>query len=550
MHLIYHPYANFTSKILTLLLVLILQFNLTKSFAQSLDGSSKSISDVQLKEKGQNWELIELNRKEPSLQKAVELTAKHLSREQIRKEEKKKREALILRQIESRLLSHQLVSEQEFRKKLLRHDKWTQSGLPVFEQALLASDDPRWSETTGRLVLENAFLFKAKLQNQNLQYANLRGALLMSADLRGADLTGANLEGADLSFAELDNAKLIGANLKDAKLFFANARSAFLNQVDLRGARIRDINLEDASLGNIDGRGILMYKAKLARANLIQAKLEKAQFLYSDLTDVLLRDADLEGAEFVRTNLEGANLTNAILLAVTLNGTRLGRAIFEPQVGMYPDDNAFLSVHPEGLEQLRYEKRPEGLVKMRAVYRNAGYRERERQLTFAIKRSEYDALKNNGHWIKAELQWLLFDCPVAYGLYPGRALKWLICLIVLFGLYYSYAFARPNAQKSFGIWRVWPNDRTPLPSDRSESELIKKTSIPWALGLGFYFSLLSAFHIGWRDFSVGSWLSRLQPIGYAMTPTGWVRVFSGIQSLFSVYLLAMWFLFYFGRPFQ
>jgi len=549
MHLIYHSCANFTSKISILLLVLILQVTLTNSFAQSLDGSSKNISDVQLKEKGQNWELIELNRKKSPLRKAVEPTGKRPSREQRRRENKEEREALILRLTESRSLAHQLVSEREFRKKLERHDQWTQSGLPVIKHALSASDDPR-SETAGRLVLENAFLFKAKLQNQNLRYANLKGALLVSADLRGADLTGVNLEGADLSFAELDNANLIGANLKGAKLYFANARSAILNQADLRGAVLSDINFKDALLGNIDGRGIWMHGAKLGGAKLVQAKLKKARFWHSDLTDTLLRDADLEGAEFSQTSLEGANLTNAILRAVTLDETRLGRAIFEPKIGMYPDDNAFLSVNPVGLDQLRYEKRPEGLVKMRTAYRNTGYRERERQLTFAIKRSEYDAMKNDGHWFKAALQWLLFDCPVSYGLHPGRALILLICLVVPFGFYYSYALAKPDAQKRFGIWRVWPNDRPPLPSDRNEPEFIKPTSIPWVLGLGFYFSLLSAFHIGWRDFSVGSWLSRLQPIGYAMMPTGRVRVLSGIQSLLSVYLLAMWFLFYFGRPFQ
>jgi hypothetical protein len=362
------------------------------------------------------------------------------------------------------------------------------------------------------------------------------------------NLTGVNLEGADLSFAELDNANLNGANLKGVNFYFANARSAFLSQADLRGAVLSNINFEDAILGDIDGRGIRMHGAKLGRAKLFQAKLKKARFWHSDLTDALLRDADLDGAEFFQTNLEGANLTNAILRAVTLNETRLGRAIFEPKIGMYPDDNAFLSVHPEGLEQLRYEKRPEGLVKMRAAYRNAGYRERERQLTFAIKRSEYDAMKKEGHWIKAELQRLLFY-PVAYGLYPERAIEWFLILVIIFWPFYSYALARPDAQKIFGIWRVWANDRTRFPSDRSRSELFEP-SIPWVLWLGFYFSLLSAFHIGWRDFSVGSWLSRLQLVDYTMTPTGWVRVFSGIQSLFSVYLLAMWFIFYFGRPFQ
>ncbi len=65
----------------------------------------------------------------------------------------------------------------------------------------------------------------------------------------------------------------------------------------------------------------------------------------------------------------------------------------------------------------------------------------------------------------------------------------------------------------------------------------------------FYFSVLSAFHIGWRDFNVGNWITRLQPTETILRPRGWVRVISGIQSLLSVYLLALWALVYFGRPF-
>ena len=71
-----------------------------------------------------------------------------------------------------------------------------------------------------------------------------------------------------------------------------------------------------------------------------------------------------------------------------------------------------------------------------------------------------------------------------------------------------------------------------------------------ALGRAAYFSLLSAFHIGWHDLNVGTWIARIQPQEYTLRATGWVRVVSGIQSLLSVYLLAMWALTYFGRPFQ
>ena len=68
----------------------------------------------------------------------------------------------------------------------------------------------------------------------------------------------------------------------------------------------------------------------------------------------------------------------------------------------------------------------------------------------------------------------------------------------------------------------------------------------WAL----YFSLLSAFRIGWRDFSVGTWLTRLQWTEYTLRGRGWVRAVSGLQSLISVYLLAICVLTQFGRPFQ
>ena len=71
-----------------------------------------------------------------------------------------------------------------------------------------------------------------------------------------------------------------------------------------------------------------------------------------------------------------------------------------------------------------------------------------------------------------------------------------------------------------------------------------------SFGYAAYFSLLSAFHIGWRDLNVGTWISRMQPREYALRATGWVRFVSGLQSLMSVYLLAIWALTYFGRPFQ
>ena len=46
------------------------------------------------------------------------------------------------------------------------------------------------------------------------------------------------------------------------------------------------------------------------------------------------------------------------------------------------------------------------------------------------------------------------------------------------------------------------------------------------------------------------WLARLQTREYTLRATGWVRVVAGLQSLLSIYLIAIWVLTYFGRPFQ
>jgi uncharacterized protein YjbI with pentapeptide repeats len=71
-----------------------------------------------------------------------------------------------------------------------------------------------------------------------------------------------------------------------------------------------------------------------------------------------------------------------------------------------------------------------------------------------------------------------------------------------------------------------------------------------AIVVGTYFSILSGTRIGFREFNIGSWLSRLQCREYVLHGVGWVRFLVGVQSLISVYLLALWVLSYFGHPFD
>src|SRR5262249_43192745 len=69
------------------------------------------------------------------------------------------------------------------------------------------------------------------------------------------------------------------------------------------------------------------------------------------------------------------------------------------------------------------------------------------------------------------------------------------------------------------------------------------------LGISMFFSLMSAFNIGFRDFNFGRWLRLLTPRQFDIKAEGWPRTVAGLQSLFSVYLIALWVLSYFGRPF-
>ncbi|MDP1760710.1 MAG: hypothetical protein Q8L43_00630, partial [Deltaproteobacteria bacterium] len=131
-----------------------------------------------------------------------------------------------------------------------------------------------------------------------------------------------------------------------------------------------------------------------------------------------------------------------------------------------------------------------------------------------------------------------------------------------------YMLALRSRNRETGIWMLLMSDRVlgrggkdrpyklttyrpfrPLPMDstRFGESILRGWRV---MRLAFYFSLLSAFNLGWRELNVGNWISRIQKREYTLRATGWVRTVAGLQSLLSVYLLALWVLTYFGRPFD
>lgn len=389
----------------------------------------------------------------------------------------------------------QLRLNQRIREETFKAGIGTNDARPLmdFVEELL---DSTWGADEGRLVLKNAILIWANLQGEDLGLAHLQDTSMNRLNLQGANLVRTNLQGAQLGSANLQGANLQNANLQGAILFIANLQGADLGGANLQGANLQNTILQEADLSDVD----------LRRVN--------------------ISDADLQGA------------------------------IFEPKPDALPD-LALMST-ARNLSGLRFKNNPSALVELRTAFKDNGYNQQAREINTALQRSTTaNQIRNICRWelsmapfkcAGAWLSWAFFDLTVAYGLEPVRPLLVLILLIVLFAVYYALMLMLPDRDN--GLWRVWPQDDR-LPSDRDRHEPEQLLLGGWrALGLGLWFSLLSAFHFGWRELSVGNWLARMQPRAYSLRPTGRVRLVSGVQSLLSVYLLALWALTLFGNPFE
>jgi hypothetical protein len=150
--------------------------------------------------------------------------------------------------------------------------------------------------------------------------------------------------------------------------------------------------------------------------------------------------------------------------------------------------------------------------------------------------------------IEGALQYSFFELTSDWRMTPARPLWILLGLIPGFALLYTIPVLRPSPGGA-ALWRVWDKDRARKDQGQDDPEPLVPQSYRAPL-YGLFFSVLSAFQIGWKELSIGSWIARLNPYEYTLKATGWVRTVSGVQSLISVYLLALAVLTYFGRPFE
>jgi len=334
---------------------------------------------------------------------------------------------------------------------------------------------------------------------------------------------------------------------KQARLSCEVHTSAFrgkdLKLADLRNVGFQISDLRETSFLGANLEGAVLEGSNLEKADLLGSEMQGARIFASNLTGADLRYANLSNAKILQSSLKSARLDFAIL-----KGAR-----FEPS------EVAEVSlIGASGLDSLRFFN-PSAAVKLRNLCKDAGLKREARALTASIKKFEIDSESVSSALVD---QYLLGGKLTNFGVQPWNAIAALFALIPVFALFYASALA---AKGRSGIWvihfvdvvekkqravRIVPR-RHHLRFLRKKAALFYPlTRALFCLSVGLQFSCLTAFYIGWREFSVGAWISRLQSRPYTLKATGWVRTVSGVQALLGLYFLGIWAITYFGNPFE
>ncbi len=417
--------------------------------------------------------------------------------------------------------------------------------------------------------------------NPKTQWINmdLCDATLQGLDLSKLDLSYINLSGSDLSYSKLQEANLSHsnlvrtyfreANLSNANLQSANLQTAILESAQLDKADLNRINLSHANLSRASLKGTNLLLANLKNANLSHADLTGADLRWTDLSGADLSGANLTDAAMSNANLTSANLQGTILTNANLFAADLNRAIYEPKLAGLPDLIAFHTVRNfRNIQFQDYNNGRAALTELRGAYQSIGIRSMERIVTAIIKYQEMVSNWHMGGWgyVSSIFNYVFFYLTCDFGADPGRPLKIFLVAIFVFALLYRYALSKPSKHPAIMvIWtpkRFYHWKKTQEFKKKSKKLMrVLKTSDNFGrrkpffyqlrcLRTALFFSALSAFSVVWREVNVNNWIYLLQSREFTLKARGWVQMVSGFQALLSAYLIVLWIVIYFGRPFE
>ncbi|MEK7991215.1 MAG: pentapeptide repeat-containing protein [Thiotrichaceae bacterium] len=345
---------------------------------------------------------------------------------------------------------------------------------------------------------------------------------------------------------------------------------------------LRRINLCGADLSELD-----LSKYDLSVANFAHANLESTSFKYSNLIKTNFNNANLSKADFFIANLSDATLVNANLVGAHLFKTllsntvfynaNLSETIFFPSPSALPDPLGLvptLNNREELFKNVRYYDVGLAtfspiLTLLRKEYHARGMRDAERIITYLIqiKLEESGWRKGGLKRVASVLSWLFFNVTTEYGANPQKALYIFLMSILLFTIFYWIALRIDSKHNQFQIvWESKPQTSNaqrgvfkgtkdliyqPLYFQRNQCGFIKFLRLELKiLRIAFYFSLITSLQISWSEYNVAEWIRKVQSRDFTLQiQRGWIRSVSGFQSIMNLYLLTIWILTQFSRPF-
>jgi hypothetical protein len=420
------------------------------------------------------------------------------------------------------------------------HIRWLPSG-PVCDCPLPSQGDERanfWSlQGTGHdwaqfktLVVDphDAWLQKqAELPSElqhlfRLNFSSLANGHFDLLNLRGSDLSHTSFSDTTIGDGHFEYCSLRNTRFHGAKI----STGSFVG-VDAVGS-----DFACSTLGVSGGSGV--YFSNWGNEG---SRLAISTFECATATNVHFGPSDLAGVDFTAADLSGADFT----------GTDLLRVDWEPRENPQP----FFIARAVNLSRLVYhESNRTPILKLKRALQDCGYARAARQVNAAIQQGE-----------ATTLEMLLFGLPCEFGAAPARPLIIAVALWLAMGFVYRRAL---RASSRDGLFLLVP--RIPDRGDgrRRIIRLVVKERLPgtsgrlarWVtaqfrgLNTGLLYSTLSSLSLGFKEFSFGQWFRMALPNGIDIVGKGWPRVLGGIQSVLTLYLLALAILCYFGRPFD
>ena len=379
----------------------------------------------------------------------------------------------------------------------------------------------------------------------------------------------------DLVERPIDPDAIHGDSLRDPAHRSYSIQDLQLHCHEIDGLTFNSILIQDIEIWTRNSSEIFFFYAPIHRGQFSFNSVSNVSFFSSYLRDVDFSFQETQDLSFTHTTLEDIKFPTGEFEAVSFRG-----AAFLPPIifDMSLIDRMSLSTlaDAKGLANLRYLESEVGLVGIRQGFKALGLTLQERKIHFAINHERKQRFRNTpGLEAKSEFLWYeIIELLTGYGLHPVRSLLLMLKLIGLMSIVYFFPIIYGRDYQSgksipSGIWLHQAEDCS-VHLNQFHKDIptpIKKLFIPEGLSVSdrrraliinllialfhaLYFSASVTFRIGWRDLSIGNWITRIDPRGVVLKSTGWVRTVSGIQSVIGVFLFGLFLWSYFTLPLE